>query len=538
MANLWHTQVVAVVLGIVLPAADAVSQTRYDVPMRDGVKLATDVHLPVGAGPWPAVVGRTPYGRAGGKALFERGTQLGYAVVMQDVRGRGESEGSHNIVLTNGGLHKHQDGYDTIEWVAAQPWCNGDVVTWGGSALGVDQLRTAPTRPPHLRAQHIFLAYYDMYHDAAYQGGVWRKALLETWLEATKSDPINLETFLAHPNYDAFWDALNLEQHVAKVNVPAVFQGGWYDMFGQGTIDAFVAINTRGDVGARGKCRLVMGPWAHGVSYDFTGYPNADPPPAADAFRWYDHWVKGADNGVADDSPVTYYVMGARDEPDTPGNVWRTASQWPPPTTATPFYMHADGGLSRARPSIDDASRTYDYDPHNPVPTIGGANRRGDNGTKDQRPVEGRPDVLLFTTDRLAAPIEVTGRVRARLWVSSSARDTDFTVKMTDVYPDGRSMLVLDGILRARHHRSLRREDFLEPGSTYPIDVDLWSTSLILNRGHRIRIAVSSSNAPRFDPNPNTGDAFRANDRTVIAMNTLHLNAEHPSHVVLPIAKP
>jgi predicted acyl esterase len=520
----------------VLPVAGGAAQTRYDVPMRDGVELATDVHLPIGEGPWPAVLARTPYGRAGGRSLARRANAKGYAVVMQDLRGRGASEGSHTLVVLAGRVQLPPDGYDAVEWVAAQPWCDGNVVTWGGSALGIDQLRMAPTRPPHLRAQHVYLVYYDMYADCAYQGGAWRAGLIETWIRDTKSSLVNLATFLAHPNYDAFWKSLDLKYAAPKVNVPIVFQGGWYDMFCQGTINAYLTINTHGDIGSRGKCRLIMGPWVHAEDYDFTGYPDASPPPAADAFRWYDHWVRGAKNGVGEEQPVHYYVMGALGENDAPGNVWRSAAGWPPPTQATPFYLHADGSLSRAKPSVASASRSYAYDPKSPVPTLGGAERRGRNGPKDQRPVEDRADVLLFTSPKLDAPLEMTGRIVAHLWVSSSARDTDFTVKLTDVYPDGRSMLVLDGILRARHRRSRCHEDLLEPDVIYPVEVDLWSTSLIFNRGHRIRVAVSSSNAPRFDPNPNTGDPLRANDRTVVAVNSIHLDAEHPSHILLPAA--
>ncbi|MFZ5500519.1 MAG: CocE/NonD family hydrolase, partial [Candidatus Micrarchaeota archaeon] len=202
-----------------------------------------------------------------------------------------------------------------------------------------------------------------------------------------------------------------------------------------------------------------------------------------------------------------------------------------------PYYLHADGALSTEKPPADGASKTFKFDPKNPVPTRGGCNLNIPAGSFDQRPVENRPDVLLYTTDSLPEPVEVTGRVKVHLWASSSCKDTDFTAKLTDVYPDGRSMLVLDGIIRARHRNTVEKDELMAPGTVYRFEVDLWSTSIIFNKGHRIRIAVSSSNAPRFDPNPNTGDPFRTNDKTVVAENTLYHDAEHPSYVLLPVVE-
>jgi uncharacterized protein len=214
--------------------------------------------------------------------------------------------------------------------------------------------------------------------------------------------------------------------------------------------------------------------------------------------------------------------------------VWRSADTWPPQVAETAYYLRAKGKLSTAPPA-ESGSRSYKYDPAQPVPTIGGAELGADIGPRDQRSVESRPDVLLFTSDVLEAPLEVTGRISARLYVSSDSPDTDFTVKLTDVYPDGRSMLVADGIMRARFRESFEKEKPLQPGEVVEIPVDLWSTSLVFNQGHRLRIAVSSSNSPRFDPNPNTGHAFRADQEQRVATNTLHISAEHPSQIVLPV---
>jgi putative CocE/NonD family hydrolase len=254
-----------------------------------------------------------------------------------------------------------------------------------------------------------------------------------------------------------------------------------------------------------------------------------------DPFAWYDHILLGKENAVAKEKAVHYYVMGDPTDKEAPGNVWRHVDDWPPPSKATPFYFHADGTLVADKPPAGDESKTYEYDPKNPVPNVGGQELGVPLGPMDQRKVENRPDVLLFTTDELQEPIEVTGRLTAKLFISSDCPDTDFTVKLCDVYPDGRSMLVTDGILRARYHKSFEQESFLRPGEVYELNVDLWSTSLVFNKGHRIRVAVSSSNSPRFEANPNTGKPFRADKETRIAKNTVHLSAKRASHIILPV---
>jgi predicted acyl esterase len=510
--------------------------TQDMVPMHDGTKLATDVYLPPGKGPFPALLSRTPYGKSGEAAFAAAACARGYAVVAQDLRGRGKSEGSDAIIFRNDGWGKVHDGQDTIAWAAAQPWCNGRVGSFGGSALGITQNMTAPGAPEALQAQLVLVAFSDMYSQAAYEGGAWRKALVEDWLRATNMSDVNLKTFVAHPRYDAFWDDLNPEAQAARVNAPGVFVGGWYDIFLQGTIDSFVAIQEHGGPRARGRCRLVIAPIAHGP-FNELKYPAnvAKLPRSADALSWFDHALCGKDNAVAREKPVQYYVMGDPTDAAAPGNYWRAADSWPPPAAVTPFYLHPDGKLVRGAPPAGDGSRSYPYDPEKPVPTVGGQELFLDRGPKDQRKVESRPDVLVFTTDVLDKPVEVTGRISAKLFISSDCSDTDFTVKLTDVYPDGRSMLVTDGIRRARYRRSFEREDFLKPGEVYELAVDLWSTSLVFNKGHRIRVDVSSSNAPRFEPNPNTGHAFRADKETRVATNTVCFSHDRPSHVLLPV---
>ncbi|QDU79466.1 Cocaine esterase [Polystyrenella longa] len=516
--------------------------TRFMVEMQDDIRLATDVYLPGGELPseakqkYPVILIRSPYGKKIGSKLAVNFTESGYALAIQDVRGRFDSEGNDALVFYHEGRGEHRDGHETLEWITDQNWCDGNIVTWGGSALGVTQTMMAPGAPEALKAQYILVAFSDMYSQAAYQGGVWRKSMLDGWLPGHKFDPRSYKEFNAHPKYGPFWHATNAERGVKEVNAPAVFWGGWYDIFNQGTINSFVNIHNQGGAGARGKCRLLMGPWAHGT-FDELTYPEnaASPGPVADAVRFFNHHAKGEQNGVNEDQPVHYYVMGDPEDESAPGNFWRSAENWPPPADETPWYLHESGQLNIVAPT-GDASLAYAYDPKNPVPTIGGQNLLIPKGPRDQREVEKRDDVLVFTSEKLTEPTEVSGRVKAKLYFSTDCPDTDFTVKLCDVYPDGRSMLVTDGIMRARYLHSFESPELLVPGQVYELEVDLWSTSLIFNKGHQIRVSVSSSNDPRFEPNPNTGaDHFEPGDPSKVANNRIYLSKEYPSQILLPI---
>jgi predicted acyl esterase len=512
----------------------------YMVAMRDGVELATDVLIPrtkVGK-KVPAVLIRTPYNREGlvGAEAAKNIPKFGMASVVQDMRGRFGSEGEDFPIFAGCGWSKVQDGYDTIEWVAKQPWCNGQVATIGPSAMGITQNLTLPTQPPHHVCAFVMVAASNMYHQAAYWGGAPRKSMAENWTSEHGVDPRNRDLFRAHPCYDEFWDAWNVEKQAPRVNVPVLYYGGWYDIFSQGTINSFVTSHTQGGPGARGRCRLIMGPWVHGGLPRKLRYPNnAKPQLALWALEWMTRHLKGADKaGARRPKPIRYYVMGACEEEKAPGNVWRSAATWPLPSKTVAHYFHKGNLLSTHKPTDASASASYDYDPKNPVPTRGGTNLTIANGPMDQRPVENRPDVILFTTPELSAPVEATGRIKVKLWVSSSCKDTDFTAKLCDVYPDGRSMLVVDGIIRARYRESFSQPKLMAPGKVYPIEIDLWSTSIIFNKGHRIRVAVSSSNAPRFGPNPNTGEPMAKSQGPLVARNTIYFDKDRPSHIVLP----
>ena len=381
------------------------------------------------------------------------------------------------------------------------------------------------------------MAFSDYYSQAAYQGGAFRTQLLERWLQGNGLIEKNLETFVAHPRYDDFWKKLNAEAQAGKVRAPAVYVGGWYDIFLQGTINSFMAIHYHGGEGARGKCRLVIGPVGHGTFNELKYPANAAQGPACvRRLRLVRSRPPGQGERRRQGKGRPLLRDGRPDRPESARQLLaarrRLAAAVQGDRRSISTRTARSSATSRRRATT---RKTYEYDPKNPVPNIGGQELGVPLGPMDQRKVEKRPDVLLFTTDELKEPVEVTGRITAKLFVSSDCPDTDFTVKLCDVYPDGRSMLVTDGILRARYHKSFEKESFLEPGEVYELNVDLWSTSLVFNKGHRIRVAVSSSNSPRFEANPNTGKPFRADKETRVAKNTLHLSAKHPSHIVLPV---
>ncbi len=510
------------------------ARTMQMVEMRDGARLATDVYLPAGEGRWPALLTRLPYNKDNVAPFARNLVRLGYAVVAQDVRGTFASEGEYDAFESDG-WGTNQDGYDTVEWVAAQPWCNGKVGTFGASALGITQNLMAGAYPPHLVCQFVIVACSDFYSQCAYQGGVFRENMAVRWL-ADRGAPEIADRWLQHPTKDTYWSFFDCESRHRGINVPVYNVGGWYDIFALGSANSFTGLQTGGKAGARGNQKLLMGPWTHGMNRREQGelvYPeNAVTAQIdRDQIRWFDYWLKGDDNGIMAEQAVTYYVMGDVDDPSAPGNVWRRVGSWPPKTRSVKLYLCGEGRLGREKET--SGSETYNFDPNNPVPTRGGQNLLLPAGPMDQRWIGKRDDILKYETEPLEEPLEVTGTVQVELYASSSAPDTDWAVKLIDVYPDGREMLVTDTILRARFRRSFGEPDFMEPGEIYRFDISFWPTSIVFNKGHRIALHVTSSNYPRFAVNPNTRDGKGKQ----VATNTIWHGEEHPSALVLPVVE-
>lgn len=505
------------------------------LPVRDGIKLATDLHKPDVAGAFPVVLCRTPYNKDGLAGIGKQATERGYVFVSQDTRGRFASEGE-NLPFH---LDMH-DGKDTVDWIARQPWCNGQIGTWGGSAGAITQFQLVAGGAEGIDSQYLIVGAPNLY-DVVYINGLFRKALIEDWIRLTKFQSNALSIWVNHPLYDDYWRARDATRNFKNASAPAVHVGGYWDIFAQATIDGFNGYHLRGGQGARGQQKLIMGPWTHGVLAEKAGelkFPGASKPPgqAHDSWAWFDATLKNLTNAASAQPAVTYYVIGDVTDTNAPGNTWRTADAWPPlKTRDTKYYLQSDRSLSASK-SSDAGTLEYTYQPTNPVPTVGGIQLSIPAGPMDQQKVEAREDVLVFSSEPLTEPLEVTGRVRARLWIETDAPDTDLVVKLCDVYPDGRSFNLCEGVVRARFRNGLEKEELMKPGRVYPMEVDLWSTSAIFNRGHRLRVQVTSSSSPGFDPNPNTGHAFRSTGEQRPAKVKLHVGARRDSHLLLPVA--
>lgn len=555
------------------------------VPLRDGVQLATDVYRLQGTAPAPALVARTPYNKDGIMGAFDviRAVQAGYVVVVQDVRGRFASEGTFNPHI-----QEVDDGMDMFGWVIEQSWSNGIIGTFGGSYLGITQWLPALEHPLALRAMAPSVTASDFYEGVTYQGGAkvlhdfrwvvmaivpaeiqrqikqgklpldfdYKLDFAEVLTQLPLADnPLIREfapfyqTWLTHRTADGYWNAISPNKHYEQVQVPALNISGWYDIFLQNTFENYVGMKARGGTTlARENQRVIIGPWTH---MNFSGsFPEREFGAAASSdaidlmgtqLRWFDLWLKDADNGADRESPVLIFVMGI-DE-------WRAEPDWPlPDTQYHAYYLHSggqantlngDGTLSLEAPG-DEPSDFYLYNPLRPVPTVGGqVILPGGNamGPRDQREVERRDDVLVYSTPVLDRPIEVTGPIELCLFAASSARDTDFTGKLVDVYPDGRAFILTEGILRARYRTSFTDPELLESDVIYELRLNLWATANVFLPGHRIRLEVSSSNFPRFDRNSNTGGEIAsesaADYRT--AVNRIYHDAAHPSHLILPV---
>ncbi len=563
----------AVLLLSCVPAAAAEPQYKvkieYDqrATMRDGLKLSADVFRPDAPGRFPVILVRTPYDNAS-PAYARQGlfwASRGYAYVIQDVRGRGESEGEFYPLV-----HEAEDGYDTQTWCGTAPWSSGKVGTTGGSYLGWTQVYPAGLRNPYLAAMISIVTPPDPTRNFPIQHGVFNPTTV-SWLAyisgKTLQDTSHIDLMAAyrtlplrdmdegfgrrirawkdwfdHPTLDDYWKEQSYQEQLLDATVPILHVSGWYDDVLVGTTENYVNLTTRGATDdARQKQWLLIGPWGHRVNTtrrlgDVDFGPEALIDFDASQLRWFDRWLKGDDNGVESDPRVRIFVMGE--------NQWRDENEWPIGRTRyVEYFLHSggranslfgDGRLDTEAPG-DEPVDTFRYDPENAVPFITEPNFSQVGGPDDYRPVERRDDVLVYSTAPLSEPLEICGPLTVRLHAASSARDTDFTAKVLDVHPDGFAQRLNDGIVRARFRKSTEEESFLEPGRVESYDIDAWSTCVSMSFGHRLRLEISSSAFPKFDRNLNTGGRIGMETKGVVAEQTVYHDREHPSRVLIPV---
>jgi uncharacterized protein len=410
----------------------------------------------------------------------------------------------------------------------------------GASAMGITGNYAAAADPPHLVAAFVVVAPHSMMNESTFIGGIFKEADVGNWMRRQGAGDQVAErkrTVLL----DDYWKGRDLPFLLDRIDVPVYNLGGWYDLFSNGNVSNFVFLQYRGAEGARGNQKLFMGPFGHGQLAGDLEYPNGSGLMQVfeKELRWFDYWLKGVDNGIMDEPAVEYYLMAsARKGAPSAKNGYRASDVWPPPAEAVAFHLTPAKTLSTSLPAANDASTTYTFDPANPVPTIGGANLTLPLGPRDQREIGERDDYLRFETAPLAEDVTVVGRVTVDLWVSTDAPDTDFMVKLVDVYPDGYEALILDSALRTRYRHGRRQQDvaMMEPGKPEKLTIDLWSTANVFERGHRIALHVTSSNFPRFEVNLNTGHPPGVEEGAPRkAQNTVHHDGAHPSALILPV---
>jgi putative CocE/NonD family hydrolase len=566
-------------------------------PMRDGTILRADVYRPQTAERVPVILMRTQYGKNDAQVQTSRYQAPDwfashcYLVVVQDVRGQGKSGGTFTEFAND-----QNDGYDSVEWAAALPGSSGKVGMYGSSYVGATQWLAATTTPPHLTTIVPANTAADYYDGWTYEGGEFRLAFVQPWaigtiattaamnrndaatlaaLNAAAADPTRWLDFrpykdlpplapasptvapwyfdwIRHSTRDAYWTQWSIRDHYSSVKVPVLDIEGWYDSFLAGGSQNFTGMITHGGtLAARNNQRLVIGPWDH-VDW---GRPGSSPAPilkdvgrGADSpindlmLAWFDHFLKGSDNGVSGLPRVDYFLMGA--------NKWKSATSWPLPQTQwTYYYLSGAGGISNRTGMLstsppraagpDQLPDSYVYDPAYPAPSLGGHSccgaQSGPQGPYDQTPVEQRSDVLVYSSDPLTTDTEVTGPVRMRLWAASSAPDTDFTAKLTVLKPDGEVINLNNGIIRTSFRDSLEQPRPAIPGQPYEYTIAIWPTSYLFKAGERIRVEISSSDYPQFAPNPNTGEPFGQSAATQPATQTILHDAAHPSEISLPV---
>jgi uncharacterized protein len=593
MAGMRTTRLLryAIVLEFLIATAQAraADQDQYavtvdrNVPavMRDGVTLRADIYRPKAEGKFPVLLQRTPYNKANGTKFGLEAAARGFIVIFQDVRGRFTSEGEWYTFK-----HESDDGYDSVEWAASLPYSNGKVGMFGGSYVGATQMLAAIAHPPHLAGICPVVTASNYHENWTYQGGAFEQWFNESWTSGLAQDtlsrriakktnalegmwklplgdyplfnlsePSTLSSmselapyfldWLAHPSYDDYWKRISIEEHFSDIQVPALTVAAWYDIFLDGSLRNYTGVRSKGGDGARGSQRLLVVIGGHAGGGQKIG--DVDFGPAAAQFdedavtlHWYEFLFKGVQNDFAKEKTVKIFVMGR--------NEWRQEDDWPlARAQSTRYFLHSSGtanslrgtGSLSAMAPRSEVPDHYLYDPSNPVETVGGPlccdSFHLAPGPRDQRAVENRDDVLVFSTPTFAQDTEITGPVKLELFAKSSAVDTDFTAKLVDVSPDGYARNLTEGILRARYRDSKEHPSLMTPGEIYTFTIDLWSTSNVFLKGHTLRLEISSSNFPRFDRNLNTGEAASSARNSVAATNTVYHDAEHPSALVLPI---
>jgi hypothetical protein len=551
---------------------------------RDGVTLRADIYCPAADGSYPVLLQRTPYNKDTSAAFGQKGAARGFMVVVQDVRGRYTSEGEWYPFK-----HETDDGYDAVEWAAALPNSNGKVGMFSGSYVGATQMLAAIGHPPHLAGICPIVTASNYHENWTYQGGAFEQWFNESWTSSLAQDTLgrairqdanaivgsavlplkqypvfNLGAaqdgtsltrtlapyfldWLDHPTYDGYWKQWSIEEQYANIQVPALIIAAWYDIFQGGSLRNYMGMRDHaGNEAARSGQHLIVAIGGHSGWGRTVGEVDFGPDAPFDEnaviLDWYDYLFLGEQNEFANGKPVKIFVMGK--------NEWRYEDTWPLQRARPTRYLLHSCGNANSGPGHGllytgdlefrcESKDTFTYDPANPVPTVGGPlccdAVHLAPGPRDQRQVEARPDVLVYSTPPLTEDLEVTGPVTLDLYAKSSAVDTDFSAKLVDVYPDGRAINLTEGILRARYRESTSEAKPIVPGQVYEYKIDMWSTSNVFLKGHRIRLEISSSNFPRFDRNLNTGKDASANSTFVKATNTILHDAAHPSALILPV---
>ncbi len=506
-----------------------------DIQMRDGKKLAADLYSTDTKTKKPTILIQTPYDKSMYWTQFKMRIPFSvsdYNVVILDWRGRFASKPAQSAKSNTG-----KDGYDAVEWIAKQSWSNAKIGTYGGSALGDVQFKTASYNPPHLVCAVPMVKDFKVAYEEFYFGGEFRKEQTES---LQKLDFFKVSDILAQPIYNQFWKTVENKSDISsKVKVPMLMISGWFDLYPDLVLRAFADIQTRSDAKVKRLHKLVFGPWQHGhlneKEQGILNFANAEGFGDAQVIKFMDFYLLGKKNKWEETPTVQYYQMG--DE------TWENAKSWDSiPRSDVSYYLNANNSLTADKPTADTKPISYAYDPGDPTPSRGG--KRFDPskpnlvaGPQDQRTLESRKDVLVFTSQALSGDLKINGLIKARLFFSSNRKDTDISVKFCDVYPDGKSVLMAEGIQRARFRDSLEKEELLTPDVAYQIDVKLQNIALTIKKGHKIRVLVSSASYPIFEKNLNNGDKLYSDKTVLVATNTVKYGKDTLSCIVLPILK-